>query len=98
MNTVIESGDVFSDNDEKSLDNIFSSIEGDFIHIIETCDILLSQLAVIRQRVTEMGLYIDGLPAPEWINQCYSEFQMDTIHNITWGQYLIEKLHDIREN
>lgn len=93
MNTVVDSISIGS-VEEESLDDVFTSIEADFTHIIETCNALLSQLAIIRNRLTEMELNIDGLSAPEWINERYTEFQSDTIHNQTWGQYLIEKLEE----
>jgi hypothetical protein len=95
MNTIIEPFGSEEALEEESLDTIFMTIEAEFTGIIELCDKLLSDLIKIRNRISEMELYIDDMPAPEWINKQYLEFQGDITHEISWGKYLIERLQGL---
>ena len=97
MNTVIEPSLDYSDDEDDSFDSVITTIRTEFTHIIETCDALLLQLSAIRNRVTEAELYIDDLPAPDWISKQYTEFQARAVQGtVTWGQFLLDTLQGLR--
>lgn len=84
-----------SDLDESWLDDI-TSCQNELELIVTQSNQLLSQFADIQRKIERPSICFQGKVQPfsKWLTDWEDEMKHDTFHNITWGQFLIEKLAD----
>jgi uncharacterized protein len=82
-----------SDSNESWLDDI-ASCQNDFECIVSQTEQMLSHISVIQKKIDGPSLCFQGKTQPfsKWLTDWEDEMKHDTIHCITWGQFLIEKL------
>jgi hypothetical protein len=85
-------------NNEEDKDDIVTCIN-EFTKILEITNVALSKLDTIKRKYNGPTLELDGKCKlfSEWLTEWEDEMKHDTIHNITWGEFIIEKLVNCTE-
>ncbi len=80
-----------SDSDLED-DIFFCTIELE--KIVQETEEMLQRLEVIQQKINGPSITFQGKTqsVTQWLTEWEDEMRHDTVHNITWGQFLIEKL------
>lgn len=80
-----------SDSDTED-DIFFCTIELE--KIVQETEEMLQRLEVIQRKIDGPRITFEGKiqSISQWLTEWEGEIRNDTIHNITWGQFLIEKL------
>lgn len=85
--------EVESDSDTSWLDDI-TSCQNELELIVSQTEQMLSFIATIQKRIDGPSICFQEKVQPflKWLTEWEGEMKHDAIHNITWGQFLIEKL------
>jgi hypothetical protein len=82
-----------SDSDTSWLDDI-TTCQNELELIVSQTEQMLFYITMIQKRIDGPSICFQGKVQPfsKWLTEWEDEMKHDTIHNITWGQFLIEKL------
>ena len=80
-------------SDSDTEDDIFLCIN-ELEKIVQETEEMLHRLEVIQRKIDGPSVTFQGKrkPVTQWLTEWEDEMKHDTAHNITWGQFLIEKL------
>lgn len=85
------------ENDEECDAEVIELAMQEMEQMVEMLDGILAQLHALRTKMDGMCVLYDGenRPLSALLPLWKEEYEQDMIHQITWGQFLIEKLQGL---
>lgn len=90
--------DSCSSNTSDTEDDLFMC-EIELEKIVQETNEMLQRLELIQRKIDGPSIIFEGKSQSitKWLTEWEDEMKHDTVHSITWGQFLIEKLHQCNE-